>query len=120
MTERQFERWNKMMVIGRKVFKCHQLSERSFHIKGFQFPICARCTGLFFGFVLIGPIITVFTLGNMFLSLTMILLMCIDGFIQLKGILESTNIRRLITGLLAGYGLFSIIVHIIYNFILLF
>ena len=28
---------------------CHQLSERSFHLSGIQFPVCARCTGLYLG-----------------------------------------------------------------------
>ena len=28
---------------------CHQLPDRSFHISGIQFPVCARCTGLYLG-----------------------------------------------------------------------
>jgi uncharacterized membrane protein len=30
-------------------FVCHQLPERSFHVSGIQFPVCARCTGLYLG-----------------------------------------------------------------------
>ena len=28
---------------------CHQLSERSFHFRGAQWPVCARCVGLYLG-----------------------------------------------------------------------
>lgn len=30
-------------------FICHQIPERSFHLAGFQLPVCARCFGLYFG-----------------------------------------------------------------------
>jgi uncharacterized membrane protein len=28
---------------------CHQLAERSFHFRGAQLPVCARCVGLYVG-----------------------------------------------------------------------
>ena len=113
MTEKQFERWQTTMRIFRKVFRCHQLSERSFHIRGVQLPLCARCMGLLLGFLILGPAVTLFTFGNMYLSLAFIGIMCLDGLLQLWGVLKSDNVRRLITGLLAGYALFSIAVHIV-------
>lgn len=30
-------------------FVCHQLPERSFHLAGFQMPVCARCVGIYAG-----------------------------------------------------------------------
>jgi uncharacterized membrane protein len=30
-------------------FLCHQIPERSFHVAGFQLPVCARCLGLYAG-----------------------------------------------------------------------
>jgi uncharacterized membrane protein len=31
---------------------CHRISERSFHVGELQLPLCARCTGMFYGAVL--------------------------------------------------------------------
>ncbi len=117
MTEKQYIRWKKAMHIGYKVCRCHQLPERSFFFHGMQFPVCARCTGIILGFFILGPIITIFTFGNMYVSLALILLLCVDGFLQLWNILQSNNIRRLITGLGFGYACFSIIVHIVVKII---
>ena len=89
------------------------MSDRSFHYHGMQFPVCARCTGILIGFFIIGPIITIFHRGNMYLSMGLIVLMAIDGGLQFFNIMKSNNFRRLITGLGYGYAVFSIIVHII-------
>lgn len=117
MTDKQFLRWQRAMKFFRKVFRCHQLRDRSIIIKGVQLPLCARCTGIVMGFCLLGPIISIFTLGNMFISIALILGMCLDGFLQLKNIIQSTNFRRIITGLGCGYGLFSILLHSIVKFV---
>lgn len=48
-----------LTVYGAFGFLCHQISERSFHIEGHSFAVCARCTGLYAGFamgVLIYPL----------------------------------------------------------------
>lgn len=31
---------------------CHQIPDRSFHVGGVPLPVCARCTGIYFGFLL--------------------------------------------------------------------
>ena len=43
--------WIKLMKMGAKL-GCHQMPERSFFYKGYQFPVCARCTGLMAGYLL--------------------------------------------------------------------
>ena len=65
--------------------------------------------GILFGFALVAPIVTIFTFGNIYVSLALILFMCLDGFLQLKFRIMSNNWRRLLTGLGFGYGMFSLI-----------
>ena len=113
LTTKQYVRWQKAMYFGYKVCRCHQLSERSFHYHGIQFPVCARCSGILTGFNIIAPVITIFTFGNMYISLGLILLMFLDGGLQMFTSYQSNNVKRFITGLGFGYSLFSIIVHIV-------
>lgn len=92
---------------------CHQLPERSFFYHGKQFPVCARCTG-----VVIGQIISLLSMLfcrvlNPILSILFLLIMGIDWFLQWIGILHSTNMRRFITGIIGGYGLFHLYMNII-------
>lgn len=87
---------------------CHQRPDRSLFIKGVQFPICARCTG-----VLIGQIIAIIFLvfgvkPNLILCIIGSAIMFADWFIQYKWSIESTNIRRVITGILCGLGMTGI------------
>lgn len=86
---------------------CHQMPERSFFIKGYQFPVCARCTGVLIGYIacLIGH----FIFGTkLTVCLAGCLVMFTDWYIQYLDIKESTNIRRLITGIMGGYGVMGI------------
>jgi uncharacterized membrane protein len=39
------------VVYGAGSFICHQLPERSFHTWSAQWPVCARCTGIYLGAV---------------------------------------------------------------------
>lgn len=83
---------------------CHQLPERSFFIHGKQFPVCARCTGVF-----IGQLLSLFTIPfkiNWGFGILGLSIMGIDWLCQEVRIRESTNIRRLITGVIGGFGLF--------------
>ena len=111
MTNRQYEIWKKFMRFFGKLFRCHQLSDRSFHVCGFQFPLCARCTGIFLGLVLFGPILCSLLPISMYISLSFVLAIFIDGFTQLKGWRKSNNFLRLFTGLGFGYAMVSFIFH---------
>nr|WP_279180507.1 DUF2085 domain-containing protein [Anaerotruncus colihominis] len=92
---------------------CHQRPDRSFCWLGYQFPVCARCTGVLIGNILAWLLYHVVTPPTI-LSLTFCGLMFLDWFIQHKKIRESTNLRRFITGTLCGYGLVSLILRGLY------
>ena len=82
---------------------CHQLSHRSYEYNGNQMSFCARDFGIFLGLAMgftysLGRRIEL-TLPLIILALTPI---GIDGTIQLLTDYESTNPRRIITGLIAG------------------
>ena len=89
------------------IFGCHCRDDRSFHYKGRRFPICARCTGELAGIV--GSIIMFwFWRPNVIASLIMLFPLILDGFVQALTKYESTNARRLLTGILFGIGLASL------------
>nr|WP_160684867.1 DUF2085 domain-containing protein [Clostridium sp. C2-6-12] len=91
---------------------CHQMYERSFNYKGYQFPVCARCTGIFVGNI-IGILLYIMNIKiSIIKGLGLILIMAIDGLLQLFKIKASTNKRRFITGLLAGIGYIFMIANI--------
>lgn len=88
---------------------CHRIPERSFFIKGHQFPVCARCTGFYTGLI-------VFLIWNCFfkinydintllISIVLMIPVAIDGITQYFGPRESTNNLRFITGFIGGVGL---------------
>lgn len=107
MKERQ---WIKWMEWGAKL-GCHQMPERSFFYKGFQFPVCARCTGVLLSTV---PAIFVFCFKRLPVKICALLssVMFLDWFVQFLEIRESTNTRRLVTGLIGGFGVTTLHLHV--------
>lgn len=104
--------WTTLMKIG-EYSGCHQMYERSFVYKGYQFPVCARCTGIFIGQI-IGLIMIILGLRvKSSVSVLLIMPMALDGIIQLVKIKESNNIRRVITGFIAGIGYITLLFNII-------
>lgn len=90
------------------IFGCHCRDDRSFHYKGKKFPICARCTGELVG-ILGGILLGIFFLPRVWVAVACMIPMLADGFIQLLTPYQSTNMRRLVTGTLFGYALYSLI-----------
>lgn len=92
---------------------CHGLPERSFHIKGHQFPVCARCTGIYLGsFSVIGLVVIfdpAFQPLILFMGFLMTIPTFIDGLTQYLNYRESNNNLRFITGVIGGVGLAIII-----------
>lgn len=103
--------WELGMRIG-NICGCHQKPERSFFIKRYQLPVCARCLGVWLGYI------TGFLTFNLHKPsfIICILLMCImlvDWLLQYNKIIISNNYRRLVTGTMCGYGMISLIIKIL-------
>ncbi len=96
--------WIRFMELGAKT-GCHQMPERSFFIKGYQFPVCARCVGVFLGY-LIAPIVYVKIGFSKLKSYAFagLIIMFLDWLFQAIHIKESTNVRRFFTGIAGGFG----------------
>lgn len=108
----QFHNFYEMFMRIGKASGCHQLPSRSFYIKGKQFPICARCTG-----VLAGECIALFFFRYLSLPHIFLLIFCgvmfLDWFFQYMKIQNSNNTRRFITGCLGGYAYITLLLKII-------
>lgn len=96
----------KMFLMAHKA-GCHQLAERSFFYKSYQFPMCARCTGVMLGYVLAFAVWFVYRL-EVGIYFALCLLMFFDWYLQYLKIRTSTNVRRLLTGIGGGIGLMSL------------
>ena len=87
---------------------CHQIPERAFEIEGHPLAVCARCTGIYFGFaagVLAFPLVRSLRRGRtparkwLMLAAVPTLLDFALGFFRL---LENTHWSRSVTGALLG------------------
>ncbi|MDX1662254.1 MAG: DUF2085 domain-containing protein [Candidatus Promineifilaceae bacterium] len=100
---------------------CHRITERSFTVAGRQFPLCARCTGMYLGvfviFAVLGlagrwrraalpPLSVLIVLG------ALVALMGVDGlnsyshfFPDFPHLYQPQNWLRLLTGLGTGLGM---------------
>jgi uncharacterized membrane protein len=85
---------------------CHQYESRSLHIAGHQLAVCARCSGIYFGFF-IGVVLVPFLSRTKFhqtlkLLLIAVLPMLVDVALGIVGAHEPILATRLFTGLFFG------------------
>jgi uncharacterized membrane protein len=96
---------------------CHQIPERSFHLAGYQVPVCARCLGIYAGAV-VGAAIHVLgvfathaarwrvlsprSARRVFLVSVLPTFMTIA--LEWSGVWQGTNIVRAIAGVVLGVG----------------
>ncbi|MCK4491632.1 MAG: DUF2085 domain-containing protein [Candidatus Altiarchaeales archaeon] len=88
---------------------CHRREDRSIKLWGFQSPLCARCMGMCFGFVLALILGSAGVLLHPILALFLLAPLIIDGVSQNFGYRESTNLIRVVTGILFSLGFISLI-----------
>ncbi|MGG1399811.1 DUF2085 domain-containing protein [Bacillus salipaludis] len=95
--------------LGRAI--CHQLEERSLHASGETLSVCARDTGIYIGifssliylhFTKRKKSLTIPSVKTSFLLLLFLVPLMIDGLGSYLHLFESSNIRRLLTGICFG------------------
>lgn len=112
--DKRTKNWIRMMTFFRKYWGCHQIYERSFSLCNYQFPICARCTGILCGYILAIISLIIRIKVELYICVIMILPLILDGSLQYFVKVMSNNIRRFITGILFGFAIVQIILHIIF------
>jgi uncharacterized membrane protein len=87
---------------------CHQDPDRSFFVAGYKFGVCARCTGLYFGFALtvliyplLRPLRTSDTPQRKWLFVAAVPI-AFDFALGFFGIWQNTHLSRVATGALLG------------------
>ena len=89
---------------------CHQLPGRSFFFRHYQFPVCARCTGVLAGQAVAGVLLLAGVRISPLWMGVLAIPMAADWLLQYFNIRPSTNPRRFVTGALFGAGyLFGVI-----------
>lgn len=95
---------------------CNKIVERALMINGFVFPICYRCLAISLSIFLFLPF---FALGLnnynrtfFIISIFFMIIGVLDGILQYGFGIISTNLRRVLTGGLAGIGFSYFITYI--------
>ena len=101
------QRWAFWMEFVGKTIRCHQMPSRSFFIGSYQFPLCARCTGIMAGrliALLLFPFVQI-PLKIALIVLPLLLVpLAVDGLTQKYTSYESNNFKRMATGIMWGFS----------------
>ena len=116
MASRTTTGWIKLMRFGHYC-GCHQMPERSFFIGGYQFPLCARCTGMLIGEIITYLLFALKIIISPIIALVLLGIMGLDWSIQFLGVSPSTNLRRLFSGIAGGVGIVSLFLHYLFIFL---
>lgn len=109
-------------IISNHVYKffsriCHQYDSRSLHLFGQKLTVCARCTGIYFGFLGAVILFGFFSLKKILRTTTVFLIaivpMLLDIFLDLVKIHSSNLTTRFATGLIFGIMAAQILIPII-------
>jgi len=99
---------------------CHSRPDRSLCYQGRYFGLCARCTGMYLSgslMILSFPLREnlIDPIPSLVLGIILLPPGGIDGTTQMFGKRESTNIIRIITGVLLGIGVVALIEGIVFT-----
>lgn len=101
------------------MFACHRRPDRSFFWKGKQFPVCARCTGLYLGYGLgVGLSLWIWPWVS-YAAIGLLIPLLLDSLTQYWQWRTSSNLLRFSTGLLGGIGIISFVLSLAYTLTLL-
>jgi len=94
---------------------CHQRPERSFHLAGTQLPVCARCFGLYLSGA-VGLVVGSRRRGSISGATSRLLLamaalpIAVTVALEWLGLIHTTNIVRMLTGLPLGFAAAVVVV----------
>jgi uncharacterized membrane protein len=90
-------------------FTCHQDPARSFFIGKYQMPICARCFGIYIGYIIAIVLNACLIFAPVYIPVAFLTLMFIDWGNQNILKLYHSNLSRFISGICGGIGVVFII-----------
>lgn len=93
---------------------CHGIPERCFAYKGKRMKICARCLGCNIGHMIAVALFAFNSSPAWYYSILLSGVMLLDWSLQTYFDIMSNNIRRLVTGVVGGIGIGSLLWGIAY------